>query len=81
MQGKVAVITGGAHGIGRAIAEAFRRELDQLNKTEDRAFNVEASCGAKVFKLNSLSSIEECIQQSDEMMYEQKELHHAHRTE
>ena len=64
-----------------AYMEAFRRELDQLNKTEDRAFNVEASCGAKVFKLNSLSSIEECIQQSDEMMYEQKELHHAHRTE
>ena len=26
MQGKVAVITGGAHGIGRAIADAFRRE-------------------------------------------------------
>ena len=26
MQGKIAVITGGAHGIGRAIADAFRRE-------------------------------------------------------
>ena len=26
MQGKAAVITGGAHGIGRAIAEAFRWE-------------------------------------------------------
>ena len=26
IQGKVAVITGGAHGIGRAIADAFFRE-------------------------------------------------------
>ena len=26
MQGKIAVITGGAHGIGRAIAEAFLRK-------------------------------------------------------
>ncbi len=26
MQGKAAVITGGAHGIGRAVAEAFRRK-------------------------------------------------------
>ena len=26
MQGKAAVITGGAHGIGRAIADAFLRK-------------------------------------------------------
>ena len=57
----------------------FQKELKQLNKQEDRAFNVEASCGAVVFKLDSYSTIEECVQKSDEAMYLVKEKHHKHR--
>ena len=61
--------------------EDFREELRSLNRTENRAFNVEASCGAVVFRLNTLSTIEECIQKSDEQMYRQKEERHAGRTD
>ena len=57
----------------------FQKELKLLNKQEDRAFNVEASCGAVVFKLDSYSTIEECVQKSDEAMYLVKEKHHKHR--
>lgn len=59
----------------------FDRELKALNETENRAFTVEASCGAVVFKLNELSTIEECIQKSDEAMYSAKEKHHQRRTD
>ena len=52
----------------------FRRELDSINQVEDRAFRVEASCGAVVFRLDALSTIEQCIRQSDEEMYRQKAL-------
>ena len=57
----------------------FRKELDNLNRTENRAFDVDASCGAVVFRLNNLSTIEECIQKSDEELYRQKEIHHTMR--
>ncbi len=57
--------------------DSFQRELELLNRQEDRAFNVESSCGAVVFKLNSLSTIEECIQKSDEEMYREKDKRHA----
>ena len=61
--------------------EDFRNELKILNRMENRAFNVDASCGAMVFRLNTLSTIEECIQKSDEQMYRQKEERHAGRPE
>jgi diguanylate cyclase (GGDEF)-like protein len=57
----------------------FQRELKLLNKQEDRAFDVEASCAAAVFRLDSYSTIEECVQKSDEAMYQVKEKHHKHR--
>ena len=47
----------------------FQKELKKLNELENRAFTVEASCGSVVFHLNGMSTIEECIQKSDEKMY------------
>ena len=63
----------------RFIAD-FRSWLANLNDEEDRAFRAEASTGAAVFRLGELSSIESCLQKSDEIMYHQKEEHHAGRT-
>ena len=57
----------------------FKKDLKQLNREEDRAFNVEASCGATVFRLDTFSTIEECIQKSDEARYREKERRHTHR--
>ena len=57
----------------------FENELKYLNETENRAFTVEASCGAVVFRLDELSTIEECIKKSDEAMYRVKDKHHARR--
>ena len=57
----------------------FHKELLNMNRQEDRAFNVGASCGARLFRLNSLSTIEECVQKSDEEMYRDKDQHHAQR--
>ena len=61
--------------------EDFQKELKMLNRMENRAFKVEASCGAVVFRLNTLSTIEECIQKSDEEMYRQKEERHTGRVD
>ena len=61
--------------------EDSRKELRMLNRMENRAFNVDASCGAMVFRLSALSTIEECIQKSDEAMYREKEARHMGRTE
>ena len=57
----------------------FQNQLEILNRQEDRAFNVEASCGAVVLHMNGMSTIEECIQRSDEELYRQKEKRHAER--
>ena len=59
--------------------QEFHKGLLNLNRQEDRAFNVGASCGAMVFRLNSLSTIEECVQKSDEEMYREKDQHHIQR--
>ena len=57
----------------------FQKELKALNRQENRSFNVEASCGAVVFRLDDLTTIEECIQKSDEAMYQEKDRRHTHR--
>ncbi len=64
----------------KQFVKGFQNELKALNEEEDRAFNVEASCGAIVFRLNSFTTIEECVHKSDEEMYRQKEKRHTART-
>ena len=59
--------------------KGFQTELEMLNELENRSFNVEASCGAVVFRLNSFSTIEECVHKSDEEMYRKKEKRHSSR--
>ena len=63
---------------GRFVTD-FRNQLELLNREEDRAFRAEASTGVAVFRLNELSTIESCIQKSDEIMYAQKDEHHVRR--
>ena len=60
---------------------AFREELRLLNEQEGRAFDVNASCGAVTLRLDILSTVEECIQKSDEELYHQKEMRHMTRGE
>ena len=64
----------------RFIAE-FSRQIRKMNREEDRAFTVGASCGSVVFKLDTLSTIERCIRMSDEEMYRMKEQRHVGRDE
>ena len=59
----------------------FYREIRNLNRKEDRAFSVEASCGAVVFRLDALSTVEKCIRKSDEEMYRIKEQRRVGRDE
>ena len=61
--------------------EEFSRQIELLNREEDRAFTVGASCGAVVFRLDTLSTIERCIRISDEEMYRTKERRHTGRGE
>ena len=70
---------------GRAEAEkymkSFREELERLNKRENRSFRVSASCGTMVFRPDSLTTIDECVQKSDEEMYREKEKRKTNRRE
>ena len=50
----------------------FRTQLDGLNRQENRAFRVDASCGAVVFRLNEFSSLEECIAAAMQLSTEHK---------
>ena len=57
----------------------FEYELKALNEQEGRAIPAQASCGVAVTRLKEYSTIEECIQQSDEEMYRTKERRHTAR--
>ncbi len=75
----LAVLPRATNQIADRFMQEFQKELMNLNRQEDRSFDVGASCGAMVFRLNSLSTIEECVQKSDEEMYREKDQHHARR--
>ena len=55
----------------------FDKKLEQLNKEENRSFIVTASAGFALVELNDLTTIEQCIQLSDDVMYRVKEKRHA----
>lgn len=59
--------------------ERFRRTLERLNEKEQRSFRVNCSCGAYVVRLREDTSLEECIQESDRVMYEIKKSRRAQR--
>lgn len=61
--------------------KAFDKELEALNQKENRAFRVEASSGAVVRRLDTMSAIEELIRESDEIMYRRKDERHARRAD
>ena len=75
----LSVLPGANQAAADRFVSDFREMLDQLNREENRAFRAEASSGAAVFRLNGLSTIESCIQKSDERMYRRKEERHAGR--
>lgn len=58
---------------------AFEEQLRILNEKERRSFTVTASCGYALTPLNDFTTIEQCIQASDEAMYCQKEARRAQR--
>ena len=56
--------------------DEFVKQLKKMNREENRSFEVTASCGATVFRLEAFSTVEECIQKSDEEMYHEKDHRH-----
>ncbi|MCR5419355.1 MAG: GGDEF domain-containing protein [Lachnospiraceae bacterium] len=62
-------------GPGRAerFVQAFNNKLEELSREGGRSFAVTASAGYAVKKLAAATTIEECIQAGDRVMYEVKE--------
>ena len=52
---------------------AFEQKLRELNRREERSFEVNASCGAYVTSLEDGMTFEDCLHHSDRMMYQVKE--------
>ena len=77
----LAVLPEASQAAAERFAGEFARQMEQLNREEDRAFSVEASCGVVICRLDELSTIERCIRLSDEEMYRIKDMRHVLRTE
>ena len=59
----------------KRFVRSFDRKLFDLNRREDRSFQVSASVGAYVTTLDEGASIEDCLHHSDKIMYQVKEKH------
>ncbi len=59
----------------KRFVRSFERTLQELNRREDRSFEVSASCGAYVTSLEDGMTFEDCLHHSDKMMYQVKEKH------
>ena len=75
----LAVLPGADAAAAESFMRDFDRELEALNRQENRAFDVKASSGAAVRRLDLYSTVEEFVRESDEVMYRQKEERHAQR--
>ena len=73
------ILPGAEKRAAEAYIQRFEKELAAINKKEKRSFQVEASCGMYVVKLDEASTLEQCIRMSDEEMYRLKALRHAGR--
>ena len=73
----LAVLPGADAAAAESFMRDFDRELEALNRQENRAFDVKASSGAAVRRLDLYSTVEEFVRESDEVMYRQKEERHA----
>ena len=71
------VLPGAERRMAESFARRFERELAIINQREKRSFQVEASMGICVTRLNGESTLEQCIRMSDEEMYKVKEARHA----
>ena len=59
----------------KRFVRSFDRKLIDLNRREDRSFQVSASVGAYVTTLEEGASFEDCLHHSDKIMYQVKEKH------
>ena len=73
------VLTGADQRAAKDYVKRFEKELAAINAREKRSFPVEASSGVYAVKLDELTTLEQCIRMSDEVMYKVKEEHHAAR--
>ena len=75
----LAVLPGADQRAAAEFLRRFEKELDAINKREKRSFQVEASYGSYVVRLDEMTSMEDCMRLSDEAMYRAKEERHAGR--
>lgn len=60
-----------------AFKAAFEQYLAQRNREAGVRFSVGASVGARVIRLEAGITVEQCINESDKMMYQEKKRRHA----
>ena len=67
------ILLPGATALGaKSFISAFTRDLDRLNREENRTFSVNASAGFYACRLDPGVTVESCLRQSDAAMYEAK---------